>query len=246
MAAGRARRLDPLTTDIPKTLLKLGEKTILEHILDRSQQAGLVHFDIVTGHGHPAVEEFAREYQEKHPEVNINLVYNDRFDAAGNIVSMQYAKEVFDEDFILINSDTIFHADILKRLIEAEYGNAMVVDDVSGLVDEDMKVMTDENESISLIHKGLDPEKSLGEYIGMMKLTADVKEQLLDALDKTIAEDDTLYYEDALQRMIQDHGVDVKPISTAGLQWMEIDTHEDLKAAHSMIREITDEDATTD
>ncbi|MFH1426564.1 MAG: phosphocholine cytidylyltransferase family protein [Candidatus Kerfeldbacteria bacterium] len=237
MAAGSAKRLLPLTKDIPKTLLRIGEKTILDHILDTAREAGLDHFDIVTGHGHPAIEEFATEYQKKYPDININLIYNDKFDAAGNIVSMRCAHEVFDEDFILINSDTIFHADILRRLIESEYGNAMVVDDVKELGDEEMKVITNEEESIAHIHKSLSPDESHGEYIGVMKLTKDIKDQLLDALDKTISDDDSLYYEDGIQRMIEDHGVVVKPLSTNGMPCMEIDTHEDLKRANSLIND---------
>lgn len=238
MAAGTSERLRPLTDSIPKTLLMLGEKTILEHILDTAVSTGLRHFDIVTGHGHPAVEEAAMEYTVRHPEVNINLIYNDEYNTAGNVVSMRKAAEVFDEDFILINSDTIFHADILKRLVESKHANAMVIDDGKKLGDEEMKVALDPSESIARIHKSLDPAGSHGEYIGVMRLSKDVKRQLLDSLDKTIAGNNSLYYEDGIQQMIEDHGVQIKPISTAGLPAMEIDTHEDLAEAEKMIAEL--------
>ncbi len=238
MAAGSSKRLQPLTNDIPKTLLKLGEKTILAHILDTARAAGLSHFDIVTGHGHPAVEEFALQYQKDNPEININLIYNDEYDSAGNIVSLKYASEVFDEDFVIINSDTIFHADILKRLVASEHNNAMVVDDLSALGEEEMKVMLSDDEAITHIHKTLDPKAAHGEYIGVMKLSKEVKDQLLDSLDKTISTDNSLYYEDALQRMIEDHGVTIQPISTDNLPAMEIDTPEDLAAAKKMVEEL--------
>jgi choline kinase len=117
MAAGTSNRLKPLTNTIPKTLLRLGEKTILEHIMDTAYAAGVRHFDIVSGHGHSAVEEAAKEYQQRHADVNINVLYNDVYDSTGNVVSLARAKEVFDEDFVIINSDTIFHADILKDLL---------------------------------------------------------------------------------------------------------------------------------
>lgn len=238
MAAGSSKRLQPLTEKIPKTLLKLGEKAILEHILDTAREAGLLHFDIVTGHGHPAVEEFAKEYQAAHPEIHIDLIYNDQYDTAGNIVSMLYAKEVFDEDFILINSDTIFHTDILKRLIDSKHGNVLVVDDVKKLGEEEMKVHINDEENITHIHKSLDPEDALGEYIGVLKLSKKIKQHLLDGLDKTITEDDSLYYEDGIQRMINDHDIAVKHISTKGQPAMEIDTHEDLAEAEELIKEM--------
>jgi choline kinase len=231
MAAGSSRRLHPLTKEIPKTLLKLGEVTILERILENCRAAGLTHIDLVTGHGHPAVEEFVARYHADHPEVDLNLIYNDQYDSAGNVVSFQYAKPIFDEDFILINSDTVFHADILKRLIESPHGNVMVVDDLKDLGEEEMKVLVDNDENITHIHKSLNPADSHGEYIGVLKLSAAIKDQLLDSIDRTVAEDSSVYYEDALQRLITDHGVKIKRLSTDGLPAMEIDTHEDLAAA---------------
>lgn len=238
LAAGAAKRLLPLTDDIPKTLLKIGEKMMLEHILEQAQKAGLYHFDIVTGHGHPAVDEFAQQYQKKHPEVNINLIYNDEYDTRGNVVSMHTAKEVFDENFIVINSDTIFHADILKKLVESKHANAMIVDDVKKLGEEEMKVYVDDDESITHIHKNLDPNASHGEYVGILKLSSDIKGKLLDSFEKMIAEDDSVYYEDAIQKMINDHAIPIKSISTDGLPVMEIDTHEDLEEAHSLIQDM--------
>lgn len=238
MAAGTSQRLLPLTNTIPKTLLKLGEKTILQHILDMAVANGLRHFDIVTGHGHPAIEEFANEYQTTHPNVHINLIYNDVYLSTGNIVSMLRAEEVFDEDFILINSDTIFHADILKRLIETDHANAMIIDDVKELGEEEMKVLVDKKENIIRIHKSLDPHDAHGEYVGILKLSKNIKHQLLESLDKTINNDNSLYYEDGIQTLIDDHGVEIKRISTEGLPVMEIDTHEDLEKAQSLIQEM--------
>lgn len=238
MAAGTSNRLRPLTTHIPKTLLRLGEKTILEHILDTAYRAGLRHFDIVTGHGHRAVEEFACEYQKQHADVHLSLLYNDVYDSAGNVVSLATAKEVFDEDFIIINSDTIFHEDILKALITSEHTNAMMIDDVKKLGSEEMKVHIDDNENIIRIHKSLDPQSAAGEYVGIMKLSAQHKKELLDSLNKMIGEDRSVYYEDAIQKMIDDHRIPVKKISTQGLPVMEIDTHQDLEDAHDLITRI--------
>lgn len=235
MAAGSSQRLRPLTEHIPKTLLMLGEKQMLAHILDNVRNAGIDHVDIVTGHGHPAVEEFANEYQGKHPEININLIYNDEYDSSGNIVSFFKAKEVFDEDFLLINSDTIFHADILTKLIESPHTHAMVVDSSKELGEEEMKVLLAEQEHIAHIHKSLDPQDSHGEYIGVMKLGKDIKQQLLSSLQATIDRDNSLYYEDALQNMINTHGVQIHPIDTEGLPSMEIDTHEDFAEAKKLL-----------
>jgi len=238
LAAGTSQRLRPLTTTIPKTLLLLGEKTLLEHILDATRSSGLLRVDIVTGHGHTAIEECSRDYTRRHPDMTIRLLYNDSYDSTGNIVSFAKAQEVFDEDFIIINSDTIFHKDLLKKLIDSPHANAMLVDDVKRLGAEEMKVHIGNNESITHIHKSLDPETAAGEYVGIMKLSAAHKHQLLSSLTTTMAADSSLYYEDALQTLITDHGVTIHKISTDGLPVMEIDTHEDLAAAKQLITQL--------
>ena len=239
MTAGTSQRLRPLTEKIPKTLLSLGSKTIFESIMDNLRVNGITHVDLVTGHGHTAVEEAARVYQAAHPDMTLNCLFNDVYDSTGNIISMRKAMDVIDEDFILINADTIFHSAILKRLIESPHANAMVVDDVKELGEEEMKVLLHpEDESITHIHKSLVPGEAHGEYIGVLKLSKDVKEKIITALDQTIARDQSLYYEDGLQTAITDHGLTIHPVSTDGLPAMEIDTHEDLADAKELIQQI--------
>ena len=103
MAAGTSQRLRPLTEHIPKTLLSLNTTSILDHILDNVRTSGITHVDVITGHGHDAVVDAGNAYAAKHPEMNINYVFNDVYHSTGNIVSMRRALDVVDDDFILIN-----------------------------------------------------------------------------------------------------------------------------------------------
>ena len=80
MTAGTSQRLRPLTEKIPKTLLSLGSKTIFESIMDNLRLNEITHVDLVTGHGHTAVEEAARAYQAAHPDMILNCLFNDVYD----------------------------------------------------------------------------------------------------------------------------------------------------------------------
>ena len=62
LAAGQGIRLAPLCEDIPKTLITLDSKTVLEHIFDLCTNCGLYDFSIVTGHAHQAVDSFLADY----------------------------------------------------------------------------------------------------------------------------------------------------------------------------------------
>jgi choline kinase len=53
-----------------------------------------------------------------------------------------------------------------------------------------------------------------------------------------IAHDHSVYYEDAIQTMVDDHGVQIKKVSTRGLPVMEIDTPRDLEDAQELIKQI--------
>ncbi|MBI2410365.1 MAG: phosphocholine cytidylyltransferase family protein [Candidatus Kerfeldbacteria bacterium] len=237
LAGGVSKRLRPKTDTIPKTLLPVDEKIILEHILDNARHAGMEHFDILTGHGHEFVEEFTSRYADAN-DVSIDLHFIPEYATTGNIIGIPSAEHLFDDDFVWINSDTIFHTDILKKLLASPEANAMMVDDVKTLGEEEMKVLADENGYIQRIHKTLDPATAHGEYVGILRFSKPTKDALLAAAEKKMGEDPLVYYEDAIQQMIDDYGTQIKKISTEGLPVMEIDTHEDLEAAKELIKQI--------
>lgn len=238
IAGGLSKRLRPRTENIPKTLLKLDEKIILEHILDSARAGGIKHFELLTGHGHDYVEGFMRLYKEHYPEITFDITYIDRYADTGNIIALEAGHHLFDDDIVIINSDTIFHSDIIKKLLSDTAENAMIVDDVKELGEEEMKVLVDDDHIIYKIHKSLDPQESHGEYVGVMKFGKNVQSAMKESVSTLMAEDDSLYYEDAIQKMIDDNGIIITSVSTEGLPVMEIDTEEDLDEAKGLIKKI--------
>lgn len=62
LAAGRGTRLGTLTDDLPKPMLPLKGKPILEHLLDRLRAAGFTETFLVTGYRGETIEEHFRHY----------------------------------------------------------------------------------------------------------------------------------------------------------------------------------------
>lgn len=238
IAGGESKRLRPATENIPKTLLKLDEKIILEHILDAVRESGIGDVVILTGHGHDYVNGFAQLHNEHYPDTQLNIQYIDNYSDYGNVIALRAAHDLFAGDNVIINSDTIFHPDILKKLLAADEPYAMAIDDHKTLGEEEMKVHVDEDNHITRIHKSLEPETAHGEYVGVLKFSSGLQEPLALSTEAMIGEDPSVYYEDAIQRMIDDHAVKVKSISTDGLPVIEIDTHEELEQARDIIKEI--------
>lgn len=238
IAGGESKRLRPATENIPKTLLKLDEKIILEHILDAVRESGIKDVVILTGHGHDYVNGFAQLHNEHYPDTQLNIQYIDNYSDYGNIIALRAAHDLFADDSVIINSDTIFHPNILKKLLAADDPYAMAIDDHKTLGEEEMKVHIDSDYHITRIHKSLEPETAHGEYVGVLKFGAGLQSPLSTSTDVMIEEDPSVYYEDAIQRMINDHQVSIKSISTDGLPVIEIDTHEELELARDVIKQI--------
>jgi NDP-sugar pyrophosphorylase family protein len=62
LAAGRGTRLGSLTDDLPKPMLPLKGKPILEHLLDRLRAAGFIEAFLVTGYRAETIEDHFRAY----------------------------------------------------------------------------------------------------------------------------------------------------------------------------------------
>ena len=62
LAAGRGTRLGELTNELPKPMLPLQGKPILEHLLDRVRQAGVERAFLVTGYRAEVIEEHFASY----------------------------------------------------------------------------------------------------------------------------------------------------------------------------------------
>jgi choline kinase len=239
-AGGASKRLRPLTEKIPKTLLKLDQKVIIEHILDALRKNNLRDVVLLTGHGHDYMVGFSNLYNAHYPDMQVNARYIDNYDQYGNVIALDASDEFLDDDILIINSDTIFHPDLVAALLSDPAPHAMLIDDHKTLGEEEMKVLVDDDGHITRIHKSLDPATSVGEYTGLTRLSGGIRDLIAKATADTIATDPSVYYEDALQRAIDEHGLKIKKVSTNGLPVMEIDTPEDLADAHELLKRMSE------
>ena len=109
LCAGKSTRTYPLTVDRPKTLLKVMNKTILEHNLEQLQ--GIVDGAIIViGHyGEKIKELFGEKYK------NIKLIYFEQKEQLGTGYAILQVKDLLKDKFIVINGDDLYHGeDILK------------------------------------------------------------------------------------------------------------------------------------
>ena len=115
MAGGKGTRIASIASDIPKPMIKLCGKPILEHQIECLKRNGLTDITLVIGHlGH-----FIREYFEDGSKFGVKISYYEETEPLGTAGALYKIEGLIDsnEDFLLLCGDTIFDVDF-SRLIE--------------------------------------------------------------------------------------------------------------------------------
>ncbi|NOU48468.1 MAG: NTP transferase domain-containing protein [Bacteroidales bacterium] len=107
MAGGRGERLKPLTDTMPKPLLKVGDRPIIEHNLDRLRLFGIDDFWITLRYLGNQIEDYLGNGSAK----NINIQYVYENEPMGTIGAVSQIKNL-EHDYILVtNSDLLTNID---------------------------------------------------------------------------------------------------------------------------------------
>ena len=116
MAGGRGERLRPLTDNVPKPMLPLGDKPIIEHNIDRLKQYGIYNIHISINYlGQQLIDYFGNG---KSRNLNIQYVKEDK--PLGTIGAISLIEE-FENPYILVmNSDLFTDADLEDMWISME------------------------------------------------------------------------------------------------------------------------------
>ena len=116
LAAGYATRLYPLTENFPKPLLKVGEKTILDWLVDDIHSCGLVDEYVVISNHKCAhhFENWAREKQQKITVVDDGTMSNET--RLGAVKDIQFAIDALnlDDEMLVIAGDNVLDFSLTK------------------------------------------------------------------------------------------------------------------------------------
>ena len=100
MAGGKGERLRPLTEKIPKPLLKVGDKCIIDHNIDRLINYGVDHISVTVNYLKEQLEE---HFAKPRGEVKVQTVREPKF--LGTIGSIRFVPDFFNDTVLVMNSD---------------------------------------------------------------------------------------------------------------------------------------------
>jgi choline kinase len=233
LSAGQGRRLLPHTTSKPKCLLEVSEdRPVLDLQLQALARCGIAQTTVLTGFGADHVEHFVDG--SGFGDMNVETLYNPFYSVTDNLATCWFARSAMIDDFILLNGDTLFEDEVLRRVLDAPHAPVNVTIDRKAEYDaDDMKVTLDTEGRLCAIGKKLPSHTVDGESIGMLLFRGAGVAQYRDALDRAIRQPESMHnwYLSVVNEMAQK--MNVATISIEGHWWAEIDSPEDLDAVRS-------------
>lgn len=223
MAGGKGTRLRPMTDSIPKPLLKVGDKPILEHNLQRLSLFGMDDFWISVNYLGEQIEDYFGNGNGR----NLNIEYVWETEPLGTIGSVSKIDN-FIHDYVLVtNSDVLTnldYEDFFLRFKEEDADFAVVT--IPYKVDVPYAVLeTSNNHVVSFKEK---PSYTYYSNGGIYLMKREVT--------KEIPKDSFFNTTDLMEKLIKE-GKKVLSYPLSGY-WLDIGKHEDFKQAQEDIKHI--------
>jgi len=256
-AAGENPELKYLLNDLPKPLIKINEKTILEHQIFLLKKLGFRDINAVIG------------YQKDKFNINgINYFYNPEYNSKGPLHSLMKAKEKMRNGFIYLNSDILVDERLIKELLTRNEDIVFVIDNSflyhKHKIDKELDAVITKksyellqknfelicpglrktNDEIISIGSQIPREKMTHEFIGLAKFSKQGAEELIRLYE--ICQSSWIGkfnnaecfekadYTDLFQEMIN-RGYKIAVHETNG-GWIEIHNEKDIKFAEDILR----------
>ena len=228
--SGIGTRMRPFTNENPKCLVRLNGKTILEHELENLLYYGIKDIIITTGHFEEKIKNLVKE---KFPKLNVTYVKNPKYESTNYIYSMWLAKDLIDDDVLLLHGDMVFEEELLGRLVNGEQKTCVLMSNKSEPPEKDFKGRI-ENNFVKEIGINVSGENALF-LPPIYRFSKDDFELWLKEIGNFVRGGNvTVYAEDAFNN-ISDK-IRLKPVYYECEICMEIDDFNDLQVAREFFK----------
>ena len=243
LAAGCGLRLNQHTKDIPKALLDLNGKSILERQISLLREYGVNEIFVVTGYK-----------REKYVLKDIEYIFNPRYSETEQLASMMVARTKIFDDVLVIFGDILFDSQILQQILASNDDIAMAIDlnweksYNEGLCNShplDEPVLINQKKVLRISYKQTDTmieNQTVGEFLGVIKLSANGSRTIIKKYEELEKSHVGRFHDanslekaklaDILQELI-DSKIEISFIAVNG-KWCEIDTAKDLERARKI------------
>ena len=166
LAAGEGKRLRPFTETMPKVMLPVANKPLLEYVFDATRKSGIDEIVVVVGYKKEVIMEYFKDYKD----VKITYVIQDR--QLGTAHALLQAKKHIKDSFIVLAGDNIIDPGSIAKLLKDQSEYSLLIKEHPH--PSKYGVVFIENRSIRRIVEK--PKEDVGKYIstGIYKLPRSV------------------------------------------------------------------------
>jgi choline kinase len=227
MAAGVGRRLHGLNLNKPKCLLTAaGGETLIRRSVNLLVSKGISDITLIVGYKADLIRN----------ELNNDVTYfeNPHFRTTNSIMSLWYAKDLLEEDVLLLNGDLYYEPSILNYAINQTNPVVMLAD--STRIDNADYRFGFIGDKINRFGKHLTNQETDGEYVGIVLIDESFIQTFKQTLEEMItAGKSNIWWEDVLYSFISKQ-VPIHFFDVAGTFWTEVDTLRDYNYLKNWIK----------
>jgi choline kinase len=241
IGAGRGSRLRHRTQELPKTLVEVMGRPMLDWILDALRPAGIERENVVFICGY--AEDVVRA---RYPE--FTYVRNADWEHNNILASLLCARDYLTEGFLSTYADIVYEPGVVQRLVQAPEQIVLGCDTAyrrrylnrTQHPESDAEKLSADGRRVTALSRTIPSERAAGEFIGVMKLGPEGARTLVEGFDRARERFqgrvyregrsfERAYLIDLLAELLE-AGTPMFREDTAG-GYMEIDTLEDLSLA---------------
>ena len=233
LAAGSGNRLQPLTDSIPKCLIEINGRPILERLIDNLCDNGFKRLVIVVGYMDHCIRRFVNEYAG---DLAIEFIANPLYQMTNNIYSLWLARNKIQESFLLVESDLVFESSQLEGLL---YPNKIAISRMQPWMNGTTITMDSLNR-VQAFGMGSNGYTEITRYktVNIYSLSDSTWRKVVERLELHISSGKVNeYYEVVFKEMIADGSLSMDGVFFDPERWYEIDTPADLANAERILEE---------
>ena len=234
LAAGKGTRLKAKTDALPKAMIEIEGKPLLEYSLDALIEAGLRDVIMVVGFHH---ESITRRFGNQYRGLKIQYVENDKYADSGSMYSFALVRDIIADEILLMESDLLYESRALSLLLDSHRPNSILVAGLSGSGDE-VYICANAKQEITELGKNIPESRkqtAVGELAGISRFRRDFLELVFAKAREDFQNGKMNYhYEECVFRTSQ-QTIPIHAVPGTDLAWIEIDTAADLQRAQELI-----------
>jgi NDP-sugar pyrophosphorylase family protein len=112
LAGGEGTRLRPLTYEVPKSLVKVNGKPLLQYAIDELERNGIRHMMVSAGYMADKIVDYIKSLGSNNRKPKIDYVVESKPLGTGGAIKFALGALGDIDDFAVVNADTIFDVDL--------------------------------------------------------------------------------------------------------------------------------------